>query len=73
MKNVVSLTMIHGTIVDEDEQEVEQTATALINTDLIRCVYARKGGKPGTRLTFNDGHGFAVTENYDEVVGLIRG
>jgi uncharacterized protein YlzI (FlbEa/FlbD family) len=73
MQNVVSLTMILGTIVDEDEQEVEQTTTALVNTDLIRCVYARKDNRPGTRITFSNGRGFAVQENYDEVVELIRG
>lgn len=42
-----------------------------INVDAIRCFYPRHAERgPGTRITFNDGGGFAVTESYDEVVAL---
>jgi hypothetical protein len=38
-----------------------------INVFCIRAFYARKGNKPGTRITFNDGGGFAVAEPVDYV------
>lgn len=38
-----------------------------IAVDSIRCFYPRKDNKPGTRITFKDGGGFAVTETYQQV------
>lgn len=43
----------------------------LIQVDAIRCLYARKNARPGTRITFTDGGGFAVTESYEEVVATV--
>jgi hypothetical protein len=37
----------------------------------IRCFYPRKENRPGTRITFTDGGGFAVSESYDDVRGMI--
>ena len=51
---------------DNDENEVA-TTTVIVNVDAIRCFYPRKGGRIGTRITFVDGGGFAVTQLYDEM------
>jgi hypothetical protein len=47
------------------------TQACAINTDAIRCFYPRKDNRPGTRITFKDGGGFAVTNVYDEVLSLV--
>lgn len=49
-----------------------QSTPVVINVDAVRCFYTRKCGNPGTRLTFTDGGGFAVTELFDEVDGMIE-
>lgn len=43
------------------------TSPVTIAVESIRCFYPRKNNKPGTRITFKDGGGFAVAELYDEV------
>lgn len=63
----LKLNMVRGTIVDEDEQEVEVTTPVSVRVDQIRSFNPRKEGKPGTRLTFLNGRGFAVTESYESV------
>lgn len=63
----------------DDVNEPQVTADAplvSINPDSIRCFYPRKkhhDGTPriGTRITFKDGGGFAVTETYEEVKALV--
>jgi hypothetical protein len=44
-----------------------------INVESIRCFYPRKENRPGTRITYTDGGGFAVTETYDEVARAVEG
>lgn len=45
------------------------TAPVCINVDAIRCFYPRHADRgPGTRITFTDGGGFAVSELYDDVL-----
>jgi hypothetical protein len=65
---------------DTDEPGEQQRQTAVpevitgpvrINAASVRCFYPRKDEKPGTRITFNDGGGFAVIEPYDRVAQLI--
>jgi hypothetical protein len=51
----------------------EGSKPTLVNADHIRCLYARRDGKPGSRITFADGGGFAVTEAPDHIAGLIAG
>lgn len=46
------------------------TVKTVINVDNIRCFNPRRDDKPGTRITFVDGGGFAVTESFDEVNAL---
>ena len=69
---LIHLTMIRGTIVDEDEQEVEATTAVHVNPEHIRSFNARKNDKPGTRITFVNGTGFAVTESPEQVLELIN-
>lgn len=47
------------------------TTPVSVNVFAIRCFYPRKDGRPGTRLTFTDGGGFAVVEAYDDVKALV--
>lgn len=49
------------------EAPAQDTSPVTIMVDSIRCFYPRRRNKPGTRLTFKDGGGFAVTETYEEV------
>jgi hypothetical protein len=52
---------------DAEEGAAERREQTNINVFSIRAFYPRKGGKPGTRITFNDGGGFAVAELTDYV------
>lgn len=61
---------------EPDENVVVQlpamvTTPVSINVNCIRCFYTRKDNRVGTRITFSDGGGFAVSESYDEVCGLV--
>ena len=59
---------------DTGREEVSETSKpCLVNGDAIRCLYTRKDGKVGTRITFNDGGGFAVTERPDQIAGMVAG
>jgi hypothetical protein len=42
-----------------------------VQVEAIRCFYPRKDNRPGTRLTFTDGGGFAVVEAFDVVRGMV--
>jgi hypothetical protein len=57
---------------DEDAGPAE-TVEVSINIAAIRCFYARKEGREGTRLTFTDGGGFAVSNPPGEVQTRISG
>jgi hypothetical protein len=56
-----------------EEVAIEETKPCLVNSSAIRCLYARRDGKPGTRITFSDGGGFAVSEQPDVIAQLIAG
>jgi hypothetical protein len=44
-----------------------------INVESIRCFYPRHAERgPGTRITFTDGGGFAVTEDYATVRSMVN-
>ena len=59
---------------DTGREEVTETPKpAVINADHIRAFYARKDGKPGTRITFNDGGGFAIAEAPDVLAAMVAG
>ncbi len=57
---------------DNEEGEGQYSVPVMVNVDSIRCFYPRKQGRPGTRITFSDGGGFAVQEAYDDVKGKVR-
>jgi len=46
-----------------DADQVASVIQTMISTKAIRCFYPRHEG-PGTRITFTDGGGFAVTEDF---------
>ena len=69
------LSMVIGETTNELEQRVESTTPVMVNLDRVRNFYPRKPdhyGAPraGTRLTFEDGKGMAVTEDFDTVSAL---
>jgi len=50
-----------------------QTSPVTSNVDSIRCFYTRRPDLgTGTRITFKDGGGFAVSESYDEVSAMVQ-
>jgi hypothetical protein len=55
------------------EGHAPQTTPVTVNADAIRCFYPRKDNRPGTRITFIDGGGFAVTEAYNDVLAAAVG
>jgi hypothetical protein len=74
----VSLSLIEASrpAFNEDtgrEEIVETSKPVVVNAATIRCFYARRDGKPGTRITFNDGGGFAVSETPDAVARVVAG
>lgn len=78
MSQFIALNMVEAgrAVWNEDEgREIrsETSKPVLINAAHIRCFYARKDDKPGTRITFADGGGFAVTEAPDHIAGLVAG
>lgn len=68
---LIDLTMVRGARLNEDEIETEVTEVVTINPTYLRSFNPRRDGKVGTRLTFADGGGFAVTECYQEVRSAI--
>lgn len=65
----------HGDDSDDPEERERNVVTqpVTINTARVRCFYPRKDNRVGTRLTFADGGGFAVTETYEQVQAMIAG
>jgi hypothetical protein len=56
---------------DPTEGNNQRTAPVIVNAEAIRCFYPRIQGRPGTRLTFLDGGGFAVAELFEDVERMI--
>lgn len=55
-------------MVRTDGSNQESVTSATINLDYLRTFYPRRGeAGPGTRLTFADGKGFAVSDSYDTI------
>jgi len=52
------------------EAHETQVATA-VNPLAIRCFYPRNEDKPGSRITFTDGGGFAVSETVEQITSAI--
>ena len=47
------------------------TTPVVVNAAAIRCYYPRRDNRVGTRITFTDGGGFAVTETKEAVDALV--
>ena len=56
----------------EDEGDAMPVCPVAVNPEFIRCVTPRRDNKPGARLTFSDGGGYAVRESYDAVMNYIE-
>jgi hypothetical protein len=69
--SLIQLSKISGVSISEDEVQTETTQPVFVNPTTIRCFYARRGDKPGTRITFTDGGGFAVSELPEAVANAI--
>jgi len=55
----------------QDLEPESLTTPVAIHAELIRCFYARKQNRQGSRITFADGGGFAVLETVDQIVALL--
>lgn len=71
----ITLSMIDRSVYDENESGVarETTKPAFVQPSMIRCFYDRKDGRAGSRITFNDGQGFAVSEWPEQIIAIING
>lgn len=77
----IQLTMIENEVATEGEDDtVNVTATTAVthvNVDTVRSIHERKAQDPnlprpqGTRLAFNNGSQFSVTESVSEVAALL--
>jgi len=68
MLNFVTLTMVcSAETYNDDGEAVETNRPVKVNPETVRCFYARRNDKPGTRITFANGRGFAVTEDVEAV------
>lgn len=77
----VKLTMIENEVATEGEDDTVQvtatTAVTYVNPEAVRSIHARKAQDatmprpPGTRIAFNNGSQFSVTESPEEVAALI--
>jgi hypothetical protein len=78
---LIKLTMIEHENTTEGEDDTVQvtatTGTVYVNPEHVRSIHERKGRdeslpRPaGTRLAFNNGSQFSVTESIDEVAALM--
>jgi len=66
----IILTKIDTRSYREDEGDAPKTVPVVIAADSIRCFNPRRQGD-GTRITFKDGGGYAVTEIVPTILTLI--
>lgn len=79
--SMIKLTMIEEEVATEGEDDAvtvtAQTAVVFVMTEAIRSIHARKAREAslprptGTRIAFNNGSQFSVTESPEEVAALI--
>lgn len=51
----------------------ETSVPVMVNGEFVRAAYKRQNGDGrGTRLTFADGHGFAVTAEFEEIKASLQ-
>jgi hypothetical protein len=54
-----------------DYENIDQHIPTVVQLSTISRAYPRHGGRPGTRLTFTDGGGFAVSEAFDQILAVL--
>ncbi|HYA71776.1 MAG TPA: hypothetical protein VEF36_01330 [Roseiarcus sp.] len=70
--NLVSLTMIRpAEAYNDDGEPIEITQPVKVNAAHVRSFNPRRHDKPGTRITFANGRGFAVVESMATVAALL--
>lgn len=80
---MIKLTMVTGEVQAERDGEddgivpirqaqAETTCPVRVDPGQVRCFYPRKGNRQGTRLTFHNSAGMAVTESFEEVERLFQ-
>lgn len=54
-------------VTGQGEAGEDLTTPTVVQADLLRSFYPRREGNSGTRLTFDDGGGWACAETYEEI------
>jgi hypothetical protein len=54
-------------VTSQDEVGNDLTTPTVMNAEFTRCFYPRKEDRNGTRVTFDDGGGWAISENYTDL------
>lgn len=58
---------------EEHDVTPDKLVPTAINVDTIRTFYPRKYGRPGTRINFTVGQGFAIGETVEQLEALLEG
>lgn len=61
---MIMVSQVTGT----DEVGSDIATPTIMNAEMARCFYPRKEDRNGTRITFDDGGGWAVMETYPELL-----
>jgi hypothetical protein len=67
MTTFIHLNMIEAGYNEDTGTAEEGSRPVTVNGSCIRAFYARRHDRPGSRITFNDGGGFAVKETPDVI------
>jgi hypothetical protein len=60
---MIMVSMVTGS----DEVGNDTTTPTVLNAEFVRCFYPRKEDRSGTRVTFDDGGGWAISESYADL------
>lgn len=60
---MIMVSMVTG----QDEVGNDTVTPTILNADFVRCIYPRKEDRNGTRITFDDGGGWAISESYADL------
>lgn len=60
---MIMVSMVTG----QDEAGSDTTTPTVLNAEFVRCIYPRKEDRNGTRVTFDDGGGWAISESYADL------
>lgn len=54
------------------EAAEELSKETIINVEALKSFYQRRGGRPGTRINFMDGSGYAIRQAPDWLSGVVE-